>query len=213
MTTRFEPFAGKAVLILAHDGVGDAALDVLEQAGLPLGIGQDAALTALAQGWDTLAQFGPLHGHRQNGAPLTPAQPWFGAEQTDPDLLLQRLGEVVLPGLFAPFAADASAVVGVVSRQMFWTLDEALRLCRFFLTALPDSVLLIPQGADQAARDRYRAQTGWSEDAAVKAIDTMNGHAGAIVDAFGDRTILWQMDQPLPPETLAALGLAEGVRA
>ncbi len=202
------------VLILAHDGVAPGHLTSLDAAvpGLTLQTGADAALLALAQGWTTLAEFGPLKGHRQRGTTPSPDQPWYGADRTDPDLYLRRMGPVVVPGI-----ADVPAgtkTIGFVSRQLFWTPEEAQNFCAFFLGAMPHSVIVLPVGDTDMLQDEFRRQSGWREEAAGKAVAAIAENAQTIAEVFSGRTVTWELEktETVPDNVRAALSAERPVR-
>ena len=186
----------RPVLVLGHDGVGAAHLAALEAAcdGLWICEGRDAAISDLARAWATLDGFGPLKGHRTQKTSPGPEMPWFGANLTDPDLLLDRMGLAILPGVVSP--PPEATTAAIISRQLFWNWEEVQQLCTFFLGALPNGAIVAATGKPKALEEEFRAATGWRDDAVRKAVKAMNGHADQVVADFPGQAVRWDVSDP-----------------
>lgn len=199
----------RPLLILAHDGIDLARMSALPDAvdGCWMTQGHDDALAALAESWTILNSYQPLQGHRAAGRKLGPEQPWFGAERTNPDAYLQRMGPAILPGIVSP--PPGTRVAGIVSRRIFWAQDQALALCDFFLGAMANGLILLPSATGDEVVETFAAVSDWRPEAARQAIDTMAQMAEVIAQAYPGRALHWALDAeaPLPGGLLGALGL------
>lgn len=209
MTERLRASQARPLLILGHDGLDPSQFAGLTDRldGFWLTQGHDEALNALAQGWHTLSTSSPLAGHRAANKTLGPAQPWFGADKTSPDVFMDHMAPVVMPGIVTP-PSDAR-FAAILSKRIFWVQEEALTFCAFFLDARPDGLILLPQTAIEEATETFAVRSGWRPEAARQAIDTMVNISATVADAFPERAHALPLDESaaLPGSLCAALGI------
>lgn len=196
MTDGLRQVNTRPVLVLGHEGFGAAHLAALESAcdGLWICEGCDLAILDLARAWATLDGFGPLKGHRMQKTSAGADMPWFGANLTDPDLLLDWMGPAILPGVVSP--PPGATTAAIISRQLFWNWEDMQQLCAFFLGALPNGAIVLVTGKPSVLEEEFRTATGWRDEAAHKAVKTMNGHAEQVVATFPGQAVRWDVSDP-----------------
>lgn len=177
------------LFFIGHDGVDTSPLADLP--GLFLRDGRDRMIAALSAACHQLEETGPLAGLRAAGQPTTPAQPWFGAERTDPERLRARLASLIHAHVIDP--PPGTRRPALLSRQIFWTWEECRAATELMMQSHAEARLVLLCPETKPASALFSERRDWSVDAAHRAIATMQSYAKPLRKQFGARCLIWQM--------------------